>query len=120
MARNDEMIRQWEILQALDASRQGKTIQELADDTGRSTRTIRRDLDALGQAGFPLTSTEGPGAHRWSLLRGPALPQSFTITELSALYFSRTLIECLADTPFHSDLAKAFDKLQRSDRKSVV
>ena len=114
MPRNDEMIRQWEILQALDRARGGKTIQELSDDTGRSTRTIRRDLDALGQAGFPLTSTEGPGAHRWGLMRGPGLPQTFTITELSALYFSRTLIECLAETPFQSDLAKAFDKLQKS------
>ncbi|RPJ80651.1 MAG: WYL domain-containing protein [Acidobacteria bacterium] len=114
MARNAEMIRQWRILRSVESARYGKTIQELADDGGVSTRTIRRDLDALDQAGFPMTSTEGPGAHRWKLMRPLTqdVTQSFTVSELSALYFSRTLIECLAGTPFHGDLKLAFDKLQ--------
>jgi predicted DNA-binding transcriptional regulator YafY len=114
VARNAEMIRQWEILRTLESSRLGKTIQEIADDRGVHTRTIRRDLAALEQAGFPLESTEGVGAHRWKLSRPvtPDLHQTFTFAELSALYFSRTLIECLAGTPFHGDLKNAFDKLQ--------
>jgi len=116
VARNAEMIRQWQILQAIESARWGKTIQELADDHGVTTRTVRRDLDALNQAGFPITSTEGAGAHRWKLMRPvtPELKQTFTVAELSALYFSRTLIECLAGTPFHGDLRKAFDKLQNA------
>lgn len=116
MARNAEMIRQWQILQALESARYGKTIQELADEHGVTTRTIRRDLDALEQVGFPTTSTEGAGAHRWKLLRPvtPEMKQAFTVAELSALYFSRTLIECLAGTPFHGDLKHAFDKLQNA------
>ncbi len=116
MARNAEMIRQWQVLQALETARYGKTIQELADEQGVTTRTIRRDLDALDQAGFPITSSEGAGAHRWRLVRAvtPELKQGFTVAELSALYFSRTLIECLAGTPFHGDLQHAFDKLQNA------
>ena len=35
----------------------------------------------------------------------------FTLAELSALYFSRTLVECLAATPFQNDVRSAFDKL---------
>jgi hypothetical protein len=35
----------------------------------------------------------------------------FTLAELSALYFSRTLVEVLAATPFQQDVASAFDKL---------
>lgn len=114
MARNAEMIRQWRVLQDLESARYGQTIEELAGSAGVSTRTIRRDLAALEEAGFPLTSTEGAGAHRWSLMRPvtPDLKQTFTVAELSALYFSRTLIECLAGTPFHGDLKRAFDKLQ--------
>jgi predicted DNA-binding transcriptional regulator YafY len=114
VARNAEMIRQWEILRTLESARFGRTIQEMADDRGVTTRTIRRDLSALEQAGFPLESTEGAGAHRWKLSRPvtPDLHQRFTFAELSALYFSRTLIECLGGTPFHGDLKKAFDKLQ--------
>jgi predicted DNA-binding transcriptional regulator YafY len=116
VARNAEMIRQWEILRSLESSRYGKTIQELADDRLVTTRTIRRDLSALEQAGFPLESSEGAGAHRWRLTRRvtPDLNQTFTFAELSALYFSRTLIECLAGTPFHGDLKNAFDKLQNA------
>lgn len=116
MARNAEMIRQWEILRTLESARFGKTIQELAVDRGVTQRTIRRDLAALEEAGFPLESTEGAGAHRWKLSRRvtPDLNQTFTVAELSALYFSRTLIECLAGTPFHGDLKKAFDKLQEA------
>ena len=35
----------------------------------------------------------------------------FTLAELSALYFSRTLVEALAATPFQQDVRSAFDKL---------
>ncbi len=113
MARNAEMIRQWQVLQDIESARFGRTIQELADSQKVTTRTIRRDLAALEQAGFPITSTEGAGAHRWRLIRPvtPDLRQGFTVAELSALYFSRALIESLAGTPFHGDLTKAFDKL---------
>jgi predicted DNA-binding transcriptional regulator YafY len=116
VARNAEMMRQWLILRALESARYGKTIQELADENRVTTRTIRRDLAALEQVGFPITSTEGAGAHRWRLMRAvtPELKQGFTVAELSALYFSRTLIECLAGTPFHGDLQHAFDKLQNA------
>jgi predicted DNA-binding transcriptional regulator YafY len=35
----------------------------------------------------------------------------FTLAELSALYFSRSLVECLAAAPFQQDVRSAFDKL---------
>src|SRR6185295_15002856 len=35
----------------------------------------------------------------------------FTFAELSALYFSRTLVECLAATPFQQDVKSAFERL---------
>ncbi|MGE3705738.1 MAG: helix-turn-helix transcriptional regulator, partial [Vicinamibacterales bacterium] len=39
------------------------------------------------------------------------LATGLTVSELCALYFSRTLLETLAGTPFSADLASAFDKL---------
>ena len=53
MPRNAEVIRQWSILRDLEASRR-MTIDEMAARTGVTTRTIRRDLEALQEAGFPL------------------------------------------------------------------
>jgi hypothetical protein len=55
LVRNAEVIRQWTILREIErAHGGGATIHELAELTGVTTRTIRRDLEALEAAGFPL------------------------------------------------------------------
>ena len=66
MPRNAEVIRQWTILRKMEASR-GATIRQLAESTGVTTRTIRRDLEALQEAGFPLYDEPGDAAKRWRL-----------------------------------------------------
>lgn len=113
MPRNAEVIRQWSILRDLESSRR-LTIDDLAERTGVTTRTIRRDLEALQSAGFPLFDEQIDGKRYWTL-EARAFKRlddtGFTIAELSALYFSRTLVECLAATPFQKDVASAFDKL---------
>ena len=114
MARNTEVIRQWNILREIEASH-GATIRQLSTLTGVTTRTIRRDLDALQDAGFPIYDEEGDGRKIWKLDTRPFKrldDTAFTLAELSALYFSRTLVECLAGTPFESDLHTAFTKLE--------
>ena len=111
--RNAEVIRQWTILRDLESSRR-LTIDDLAEKTGVSTRTIRRDLEALQASGFPLYDDLHEGKRYWMLEQRPfrRLDETgFTLAELSALYFSRTLVEALASTPFHQDLRNAFDKL---------
>jgi predicted DNA-binding transcriptional regulator YafY len=111
--RNAEVIRQWSILRDLESSRR-VTIDELAKRTGVTTRTIRRDLEALQSAGFPLFDEVYDGKKYWTLEQRAFRrldDTGFTIAELSALYFSRTLLECLASTPFQADVRSAFDKL---------
>src|SRR6185436_3390030 len=107
MPRNAEVIRQWSILRDLESSRR-MTIDELAARTGVTTRTIRRDLEALQSAGFPLYDDVDDGKRYW-MLEQRAFKRldetGFTLAELSALYFSRTLVECLASTPFQQDVA---------------
>src|SRR6186997_2307340 len=113
MPRNAEVIRQWSILKELEASRR-VTIDDLAQRTGVTTRTIRRDLEALQTAGFPLFDETHEGKKYWTLEQRAfrrLTDTGFTLAELSALYFSRTLVECLAATPFQQDVASAFDKL---------
>ena len=113
MPRNAEVIRQWSILRDLESSRR-LTIDDMAGRTGVTTRTIRRDLDALQAAGFPLYDETHDGKKYW-MLEQRAFRRlddtAFTLAELSALYFSRTLVECLASTPFQHDVRGAFDKL---------
>jgi predicted DNA-binding transcriptional regulator YafY len=91
------------------------TIDELASLCDVTTRTIRRDLQALEEAGFPLFDDKSreDGRTRWSI-NGQAfkgLASGLTLSELSALYFSRTLLESLAGTPFRDDVESAFEKL---------
>src|SRR5919204_94805 len=111
--RNAEVIRQWSILRDLESSRRA-TIDDLAERTGVSTRTIRRDLEALQSAGFPLYDEVHDNKRFWTLEQRAFRrldDTGFTLAELSALYFSRTLVECLAATPFQQDVASAFEKL---------
>lgn len=113
MPRNAEVIRQWSILRDLEASRR-LTIDDLAERTGVTTRTIRRDLEALQASGFPLYDELIDNKRFW-MLEAKAFKRlddtGFTLAELSALYFSRTLVEVLAATPFQQDVGSAFDKL---------
>ena len=111
--RNAEVIRQWTILRDLESSRR-VTIDDLAERTGVSTRTIRRDLEALQSAGFPLFDEVHDGKKYWTLEQRAFRrldDTGFTLAEMTALYFSRSLVECLAATPFQRDVRSAFDKL---------
>ena len=116
MPRNAEVIRQWTILREIEHARTaGVTIDELAALCDVTTRTIRRDLQALEEAGFPLFDDKGrdDGKTRW-LVNGQAfkgLSAGLTVSELCALYFSRTLLESLSGTPFREEVESAFEKL---------
>jgi predicted DNA-binding transcriptional regulator YafY len=116
MPRNAEVIRQWTILREIERARgSGVTIDDLAALCAVTTRTIRRDLQALEEAGFPLydDKTHDDGRTRWKV-NGQAfkgLAAGLTVSELCALYFSRTLLESLSGTPFRDDVESAFEKL---------
>jgi predicted DNA-binding transcriptional regulator YafY len=116
MPRNAEVIRQWTILREIERSRgAGVTIDDLAARCDVTTRTIRRDLQALEEAGFPVYDdrSRDDGKTRWTM-NGQAfkgLAAGLTLSELCALYFSRTLLESLAGTPFRDELQTAFEKL---------
>src|SRR3989475_7333703 len=116
MPRSAEVIRQWTILRESERARGvGATIDDLASLCGVTTRTIRRDLQALEEAGFPLYDdrSHDDGRTRWTI-NGQAfkgLAAGLTLSELCALYFSRSLLESLSGTPFRNDVEHAFEKL---------
>jgi predicted DNA-binding transcriptional regulator YafY len=116
MERHGEIVRQWRILVALESGPRGLSLADLQQAAGEgvSDRTIRRDLNALGQAGFPIESARVDGRTRYSLNRevfGGLASAGLSLSELCALYLSRALLSALAGGPFHDSLASAFDKL---------
>jgi predicted DNA-binding transcriptional regulator YafY len=115
MPRNDQVTRQWLLLKVLEKPG-GATLEELAqslpEDYACTTRTIRRDLQAL-EVRFPLYTDHIEGQVRWKLVEGfnrvPAL--QFSATELMALIFTRDLAKPLEGTPIKESLDSALAKV---------
>jgi len=119
MERHAEIVRQWRILLALEGRARGLTLTDLQEAAGEgvSDRTIRRDLTALAQAGFPIESSRVDGKTRYTLNRevfGGLASAGLSLSELCALHLSRTLLSALAGDPFRDSLTSAFDKLSEA------
>ena len=116
MPRNDQVTRQWHLLRRLEGPR-GASLQELGSslprDMPRHLRTLRRDLEALEAAGFPLVTERVDGSTRWRLMDGfrrvPAL--SFSPTELMALALGRDLLRPLDGTQLKMAVDSALAKI---------
>lgn len=117
MARNTELIRQWEILRDIDAARNGISAAKLASLRHVHQRTIRRDLEALARAGFPLYDDKSNGTAMWKLRGRPFRGLDETglgVTEICALYLSHTMMRTLAGPPLLDDAERAFAKIERA------
>jgi predicted DNA-binding transcriptional regulator YafY len=113
--RNAEVIRQWKILKRIEAGRYTSTA-DLAEEHEVTERTIRRDIEALQEAGFPLYDERSDGRKVWRLIEGykQRLTQTFTLSELAALYFGKNLMSFLGGAPFAQDLEAAFGKIREA------
>jgi len=113
--RNAEVIRQWQILREIEARRAGVTIHELADKVRVSTRTIRRDLQALQEAGFAVYDEgEENETKRWKLETQPfrSVQEGLSVTDVAALYLSRSVVLSIGGWPLADELTAAFDKIE--------
>jgi predicted DNA-binding transcriptional regulator YafY len=114
--RNKEFIRQWRILRAI-ATSADTTINKLAAEHGVGLRTIRRDLVALQEAGFPLyTQAPAAGPHFWRLSGplGKLGDTTFSLAELCAFYANRTRLSEGGASVIDEDLKSAMDKVGRA------
>jgi len=114
MARNDQLGRQWKIIQTMLASRTGISVSDLAQDMGCHPRTVYRDLEMLQAAGFPFYNEQFGKTSRWSLMDSAKrqIPIPLDLTELMALYFSRDMMKMLKDTIFYDSLETLFQKIK--------
>jgi predicted DNA-binding transcriptional regulator YafY len=115
--RNAEVIRQWQVLREIETRRTGVTIHELARITNVSTRTIRRDLQALQEAGFAVYDEgEENETKRWRLEASPfrTVEAGLTVSDVAALYLSRAMVEGAAGWPLADELRHAFATIARA------
>jgi predicted DNA-binding transcriptional regulator YafY len=113
--RNAEVIRQWQILREIESRRAGVTIHELSKLVKVTTRTIRRDLQALQAAGFALYDEgEENETKRWRLDAQPfrSVQEGLSIADVAALYLGRSLVDGLSGWPLSDELRAAFSKIE--------
>ena len=113
--RNAEVIRQWQVLREIESRRVGVTIHELASLVHVSTRTIRRDLQALQEAGFAVYDEgETNDTKRWRLDGSPfrSVQDGLSVADVAALYLSRTVVEGVSGWPLADELRAAFMKIE--------
>ncbi len=116
MPRNAEVVRQWNMLRAIEASKHGLTARTLAEMGRVTVRTVYRDLQALQEAQFPLSNETRDTRVYWILTDPPFAKLSqlgFSMSELCALYLSRRMVEVLTGLPFQAPLQAVFGRFEK-------
>lgn len=102
------------LLRILSSRRQGVTVDEMADETGVSYRTIQRDIEDFREAGLPIHHEIGEfGRKRYRVSTTVGASQlTFRFDEAVALYLGRQFMEPLAGTYFWEGSQSAFKKIR--------
>jgi predicted DNA-binding transcriptional regulator YafY len=97
------------IIRLLEA-RRSMTLDDLAEECDVDRRTIHRDLNAVQEAGYTLTSEWQEGKKVYSFLSKSRNipPITFTLNQLMSLYLLRSLGVHLAGTPFQEEIGDLF------------
>lgn len=121
MPRGDQLARQWRLLHLLDRPA-GVAVETAAQELGCTVRTIRRDLNVLQDAGFPIYDEPGADGRRslWKIREDfkLRLPLKLSLSELAALIMSRDLLGPAA--ALGPAIRSAFDKISRVLSKDAL
>ncbi len=123
MARNEQLIRQHKLMQLLEYSRFGRTLEELRGDlvadlglTTLHERTVRRDLEALQAAGFDIQTETVQRGKVFKLGQNNTGVHEIGIsaTELIALSIGRELLYPLLGTQYWRGIETFWNKVQET------
>ena len=119
--RNAQISRIYTILNILEHAPHGLSVTDLCERLNNRgfevvKRTVYRDLDALRGSGFPLNEKgqDDDNGTRWALEKTTKVNNYLVLTarELMALYFARSMLSPLKETPFFDDLTTTFHKIE--------
>lgn len=97
-------------------TRNGITLDDLVEETGVDRRTVHRDLVAIQEAGYPLTSDrqEGRKVFRFLTNSRQVAPITFTLDELVSLHLLKACAGLLPPEPFGAEIDAIFAKIHAS------
>ena len=104
--------RQWRLLQLL-SSDTALTVEQLAEQAGVATKTIRRDLQELRNADVPIEEITSAHNRKTFRLGRDAIPADFNFGELAALYLGRQFFERMAGTVLWKSAQSAFKRIEQ-------
>jgi predicted DNA-binding transcriptional regulator YafY len=104
--------RQWRLLQLL-SSDTALTVEQLAEQAGVATKTIRRDLQELRNAEVPIEEITYAHNRKTFRLGRDAIPADFNFGELAALYLGRQFFERMAGTVLWKSAQSAFQRIEQ-------
>lgn len=109
-----KLKRQWLILRTLTVRRMGVTVKELAAEHESVLKTIRRDLEDLREAGFPVHELVGAhGRKYWTCEPQTKLPPlNFDYSEILSLYIAHQQLEPLMGTLIWAGAHTAMQKIK--------
>lgn len=99
----------------------GSSATKLAEQFGVTTRTVKRDVETLTQAGSAIEGRSGPGGGYRLIGRATLPPVNFTVSQAVSIALALTVV---ADAPFVDDgraaLSKLLDVMDAESRERVA
>jgi len=115
MARGEVILRQWNLLKALQTRGEGIPLKNLASQFDVSERTIQRDFEILQELGFPIAHEEDDyGKRFWRMPHdffrtGPFV---LSLTEAVSLLLAERVLTPLAGTYLAEGLLTVLEKIR--------
>jgi predicted DNA-binding transcriptional regulator YafY len=122
MIDDPQSVRHWMLLRMLSSRRNGISLADMARETGRGRKTIRRDMNFFRLHGVRLTEDVADrGRKLWKLEKLPAeADHSLDFLEAYALHVSRQFLEPLAGTVWWESAQCAFKKIKSSLNEAAI
>ena len=115
MSRGEPLIRQWNLLKAMQAYHYGLCADDLALRLECSKRQVQRDLKVLQEVGFPVSYEERDYGKRFWKLAHHFIESDkliFSVTEMLSIYLGQKLLAPLAGTEFGEGLNSLLEKIK--------
>ena len=115
MSRGEPLIRQWNLLKAMQAYHYGLCADDLAQRVECSKRQVQRDLKVLQEVGFPVSyEARDYGKRFWKLSHHFIESDKliFSVTEMLSIYLGQKLLAPLAGTQFGEGLSSLLEKIK--------
>ncbi len=115
MSRGKPLVRQWNLLKAMQAHHYGLCADDLAARLECSKRQVQRDLKVLQKVGFPISYEDRDYGKRFWKMSSHFVESDkliFSVTEMLSIYLGQKLLAPLAGTEFGEGLNSLLEKIK--------